>query len=119
MSFRRISASFLFVFIVASSSTKLESTDAAPEEPHPRRTRWDAATREGRRRPRVRATSGRVLPHGAPDSRRLRRLTFGATATRFPERRYRSGRRAAHQIENGTRFRRRSGTRFGEMVVVL
>ena len=48
----------------------LECTDAAPEEPHPRPTRPDAATWEGRRWPRVRAASGRVLPRGFPDSRR-------------------------------------------------
>nr|POE75985.1 hypothetical protein CFP56_23447 [Quercus suber] len=52
------------------SGLNLESTAAAPEEPHLRRTRRDAATREGRCRPRVCAASGRVLPRGAPNSRR-------------------------------------------------
>ena len=35
-------------------------TDAAPEAPHPRPTRCDAAMREGRRWPRIGAASGRV-----------------------------------------------------------
>ena len=46
-------------------SKNLGSTDAAPEVPHPRRTRPDAATRRGRRCPRVRprpAASGHVDP---------------------------------------------------------
>ena len=46
-------------------SLLLGSTDAAPEVPHPRPTRPDAATRRGRRCPRVRqrpAASGHVDP---------------------------------------------------------
>ena len=39
-------------------------TDAAPRPAHPRPTRQDAATREGRRRPRVRPASCRVAPRG-------------------------------------------------------
>ena len=39
-------------------------TDAAPRPAHPRPTRRDAATREGRRRPRVRPASCRVAPRG-------------------------------------------------------
>ena len=42
-------------------TNKLGSTDMAPEVPHPRPTRWDAATRRGRRCPRVR----RVVPRGS------------------------------------------------------
>ena len=47
-----------------------ECTDAAPEEPHPRPTRLDAVTREGRCWPRVRAASSRVLPREFLNSRR-------------------------------------------------
>ena len=42
----------------------LGCTDAAPKRAHPRPTRRDAAMQEGRRRPRVRAASCRVVPHG-------------------------------------------------------
>ena len=38
-------------------------TDAAPRPAHPCPTRRDAATREGRRRPRVRATLCCIVPH--------------------------------------------------------
>ena len=39
---------------------KLGCMDAAPRPAHPRPTRRDAATREGRRRPRIRAASCHV-----------------------------------------------------------
>uniref|UniRef100_A0A7N2LCT2 R13L1/DRL21-like LRR repeat region domain-containing protein n=1 Tax=Quercus lobata TaxID=97700 RepID=A0A7N2LCT2_QUELO len=42
----------------------LGCTNAAPRPAHPRPTRRDAATREGRRRPRVRPASCRVAPRG-------------------------------------------------------
>ena len=42
----------------------LGCTDAAPRPAHPRPTRRDAGTRQGRRRPRVRAASDRVVPRG-------------------------------------------------------
>ena len=42
----------------------LGSTDAAPEVPHPRRTRPDAATRRGSRCPRVRPRRATWIPRG-------------------------------------------------------
>ena len=42
----------------------LGCTDAAPRPAHPRPTQRDAGTRQGRRRPRVRAASDRVVPRG-------------------------------------------------------
>ena len=42
-----------FFFFAEKCSSNLWSTDAAPEVPHPRLMQRDAATREGRRCPRV------------------------------------------------------------------
>ena len=43
---------------------KLGSTDAAPEVPHPHPTRPDAATRRGRRCPRIRPRRATWIPRG-------------------------------------------------------
>ncbi|KAK4580796.1 hypothetical protein RGQ29_024442 [Quercus rubra] len=62
----------------------LGSTDAAPEVPHPRPTRPDAATRRGRRCPRVRprpAASGHVDPTWV-SSTRADASRFGVDARR-------------------------------------
>ena len=56
--------SFLFCFSFFLLCNLLGCTDAAPRPAHPRPTRRDAGTRQGRHRPRVPAASDRVVPRG-------------------------------------------------------
>ena len=50
----------ILIFVINIVDGPLGCTDAAPRPAHPRPTRWDTATREGRRRPRVRVASCHV-----------------------------------------------------------
>ena len=50
----------VFPFAQIDFGWELGCTDAALDPAHPRLTRWDAVTREGRRRPRVHAVSCHV-----------------------------------------------------------
>uniref|UniRef100_A0A7N2LUD8 Uncharacterized protein n=1 Tax=Quercus lobata TaxID=97700 RepID=A0A7N2LUD8_QUELO len=86
--------SHLYLQITPNVHRDQGCTDAAPRPAHSRPTRRDAATREGRRRPRVRPASCRVAPRGGSrlGPTRADAAKIGADAAEIGTTRPKSGR---------------------------